>query len=117
MEGVLILDKFHPLESNGALVIAMGVILAIVFIGIWIVMFHHGKNKDVAYACGTVGLIVSIICTLMLLVCWNAPIESKTYYKVYCDETVNIVEFNETYKIIGQEGKIYIVEEIDKEEK
>ena len=39
------------------------------------------------------------------------PIEYETQYKVTIDETVSMVEFNEKYEVVEQEGKIYTVRE------
>jgi hypothetical protein len=39
------------------------------------------------------------------------PIEYKTQYKVLINESISMAEFNERYEIVGQDGKIYIIEE------
>ena len=39
------------------------------------------------------------------------PIEYETYYKVTIDESVSMIEFNEKYEVLEQEGKIYTVRE------
>ena len=41
------------------------------------------------------------------------PTEYETQYKVVIDDSVSMNEFVEKYEIIDQDGKIYIVREID----
>lgn len=41
------------------------------------------------------------------------PTEYKTQYKVTIDESVSMLEFNEKYEILDQEGRIYTVVERD----
>ena len=111
MKGVLILHEFHPLNSNGFMLITFGSILAIVLIILCIAIIHAKDKKDAVIGFGVIGIFAAFIITIMVAACWNNPITGKTYYKVYCDETVNIQEFNEKYEVIEQEGIMYIVEE------
>jgi hypothetical protein len=39
------------------------------------------------------------------------PIEYETQYKVVIDDSVSMNEFLEKYKIIDQDGKIYVIQE------
>jgi hypothetical protein len=39
------------------------------------------------------------------------PTKYETHYKVTVDESVSMMEFNEKYEVLGQEGKIYTVRE------
>ena len=55
------------------------------------------------------GVMVGI---LLLLFCKMIPNEKIVEYKVTINENVSLIEFNEKYEIIEQNGKIYTIKEI-----
>ena len=95
--------------NNFWMVFAVGICLAL-FCG---VMFGLNENNFVV-ACIMFTVIAIIVCGVFGPIIGKAtaePTEYKTQYKVTIDETVSLIEFNEKYEIIDQDGKIYIVEE------
>jgi len=110
MEGVLILHEFRPIIDRNIGIGMIVVSFVAMIIGIILLLIYR-DNYAAFYRIGAVALIAGCLLAVLGLVICNEQSNSKTYYKVYCDETVNMVEFNEKYQIIEQEGKIYTVEE------
>ena len=96
---------------NFWLVFAVGIGIALFF------GFIFGLNEnDFVSACIIFIVIAIFVCGVFGPIIGKAtaePTEYKTQYKVIIDETVSLIEFNEKYEIIDQDGKIYIVEERD----
>ena len=56
------------------------------------------------------GVMVGI---LLLLFCKMIPNAKIVEYQVTINESVSLIEFNEKYEIIEQNGKIYTIQEIN----
>lgn len=106
MEGVTILATNEAVEATGfSWVVAIIVFLAAIFINLMYGLLNDSPG---------IGLIVGVILgfSLGILAGFTAGrVSSPETYKVTISDTVNFNEFNERYKIINQEGLIYIVTE------
>lgn len=60
---------------------------------------------------GVMFIMVSLILGTALAKSNVKPTKYETQYKVTVDDSVSMTEFNERYKVIEQEGKIYTVRE------
>ena len=58
-----------------------------------------------------VGLVASVMFGFTIGSECSKPVEYTTEYKVTISDEVLMNEFNERYKIISQEGKIYTIRE------
>lgn len=58
-----------------------------------------------------IGVIFLIVGGFCFYIEGTVPVYDHTEYKVTVDETVNMNEFFEKYELVGQEGKIYIVQD------
>ena len=111
MNGVEILSSFEYVTKYGwnpwifAALLGITALLAFVF--------YFAKNEYFIFVI-VIGLLASIIVSSP--VCGSTPTEYETRYKVIIDNTVSLNEFFETYEIVDQDGKIYIVREIKKGE-
>lgn len=94
--------------------IAFWIMLAIVLVIAAFVGVVGSVQKDdwSELACALiVGLILgSVLATLIGGIC-ETPTEYADQFKVTISDEVSLNEFNEQYKIIDQEGKIYTVRE------
>ena len=105
MEGINILNQTEILTFSGLWIVALiGVLLAGV-ICISIGILCEWNWLDII---GVIWIIVFFIMT------WVGPAEVPTgryKYEVLIDETVSVTELYEKYEIVGQDGKIWIIED------
>lgn len=80
--------------------------------GVW--DWVKGKNNFMIIPClFVVSLFIDAILGFVVGSALSKPIEYVTEYKVTISDEVSMNEFNEKYKIVGQDGKIYTVRERD----
>ena len=60
---------------------------------------------------GAIGICLGSILGTCIGEAYKKPLEYTTEYKVTIEDSVPLTEFCEHYKIVGQEGKMYIVRE------
>jgi len=64
---------------------------------------------------GVFGIFFTVIAFIVSIVGFNVAFTpSETTYKVIIDESVSMVEFNERYEILDQDGLIYEIVEKEK---
>lgn len=110
MDGVTILqvieNAYRPDWAGGVITLCAVVGLFIAICGL--VLFANSDTKG-----GCVCLLVAVICLVALIIIMVAvPKVPETTYKVLVDDTVNMNEFFQTYKLVRQEGLIYVVKPI-----
>ena len=76
---------------------------------------HKGDWSELACTL-IVGLIIGSVFAALIGGISETPTEYADQYKVTISDEVLINEFNERYKIIDQEGKIYTVRERETEQ-
>ena len=59
------------------------------------------------------GIVISALVAVIISSATSYPAAYETHYKVTINDEVSLNEFYEKYEIIEQEGKIYIVREIN----
>ena len=107
MEGVTILDTIiNSYRPDWAILI--GILSAIIMIAIGITSPCYWT--DISKRTKIILLIGSVISIICMVVFFLTPKISTTYYRVIVDNTVNMNEFFQTYKLIRTEGLIYVVE-------
>ena len=107
MQGVEILSTFEYITKYGWNPWIFAVFLGITALAAFVLYF--AKKEDFILVI-IFGLLVSTMVSSPVF--GTAPKEYETRYKVIIDDTVSLNEFFETYEIIDQDGKIYIVREI-----
>ena len=106
MEGITILNTI--MMSNKI----WGIFLVAGLIGLLIGFFIYLRDDEpFGVAVMVSSLILIIIFGLLFLTS-----EKKERYEVTIDENVKFNEFMEHYKVIGQHGQIYVIEEREGEE-
>ena len=100
MPGVEILAKntFNTLTVGQLILLTTGIVIIVISILLLLV------DNVFIY-----GVMVGI---LLLLFCKMIPNTKTVEYKVTINENVSLIEFNEKYEIIEQNGKIYTIKEI-----
>lgn len=87
-----------------------GIITIIIFLIFVILGFLSGES-EFAWGIFVVGIILATTVGYVYGKATEEPIAYKNRYKVTVSDKVSMNEFNERYKIIYQEDKIYTVEE------
>lgn len=108
MDGITVLYEFTQRESWAMCIIFIGSTIGIAAL---ITAFFCHDDIDI--------LVPSIVIVLLCLILVGFSLASDAhdnFQKVLIDNSVNLVEFNEHYKIISQEGKIYTVKLIEQKE-
>lgn len=108
MEGVRILNEISPISVN------IGIILIFFALGIAslfsvFIIFDKGKR--------IVPILVSLIPVVVSIIIFFLQYNSPMRYEAIIDDNVKISEFEEKYKIIEKRGDIYVIEEIENNEK
>lgn len=104
MEGVRILNEISPISVN------IGVLLILFVSGIWslfVVISIFDKGHRV------VPILVSLIPVVVSIILFFLQYTSPMRYEAIIDDSVKISEFEEKYKIIERRGDIYVIEEIE----
>lgn len=110
MDGVTILQVIETVSRPDWVT---SVIIICAFAGLLfaigsIVSFDAYESKA-----GIICLIIAVICLALIIFLLQAvPKIPETTYRVLVDDSVNINEFFQTYKLIRQEGLIYVVQPI-----
>lgn len=110
MEGITILNQtihegsiIEPYFTIGLVSLAIGI--ALVFCSIAI----NGKVWKWMFISTT--CLAAFGMALCLIIGTFAPRDQIARYQVLIDDNVSLLEFNEQYKIVDQEGLIYTIEE------
>lgn len=109
MKGVTILDTYRVLTFNSFMSIFITSLIILLSIIIFVSVLND-FNIGI-FILSFLGLLFGII-SLPLSI---KNIKYDTYYKVTIDEDVKFVEFNNTYEIIKQEGELYTVQLLKKD--
>ena len=109
MEGVRILCEISPM--SGGIWGAIGLFVAIVIASLFIVIFISDKGERV------VPILVSLIPVVVSIILFFVKYTSQPQYEAIIDDNVKISEFEEKYKIIERRGDIYVIEEIESNDK
>ena len=108
MEGVRILNEISPIS------VSIGILLVFFALGIAslfsvFIIFDKG-DRVVPILISLIPIVISII---LFFVEYTSPIQ----YEAIIDDNVKISEFEEKYKIIEKRGDIYVIEEIESNDK
>lgn len=109
MEGVRILNEISPMSAGvwfgiGSF-IAFGTLLLLLSI-----FTLHKNDRIVAILVGLTSFVFAI---LIFFAKYNSPMK----YEAIIDDDVKISEFEKKYKVIKKRGDIYIIEEIESNDK
>jgi len=105
MDGVEILNTIEKVNASAIIIIIACTLFAIICTIVVVCAF---KSKDKGY--GIFYSIYGLTCIIVVILYILFP-TVHTYYQVTISEDVKFVEFNDRYKIIKQDGKIFTVEE------
>ena len=105
MSGITILSTRELMEAPNWTIVMALVGIVVTFISFIIIT----KNIYVGFVSFVIGCILSMVCMISNIII-NKP-TGKYEYKVTISDEVNLVEFNEKYQIINQEGLIYTIRE------
>ena len=104
MEGVRILNEISPISvSIGILLVFFAFGIAALFSAI--IIFDKGER--------IVPILISLIPIIISIILFFLQYTSPMRYEAIIDDNVKISEFEEKYKIIERRGDIYVIEEIE----
>ena len=108
MEGVRILNEISPISVSIGVLLVLSVfgIAALIFV---IPIFDKGKRIGPIL----ISLIPVVVSIIIFFLQYNSPMR----YEAIIDDNVKISEFEEKYKIIEKRGDIYVIEEIENNDK
>lgn len=110
MDGVTILQV---IETTSRPDWVAGVILICIMAGLLFAVCSVVSFSAYEPMPGIVCLIIAVICIVLIIILLQAvPKIPETTYRVLVDDNVNMNEFFQTYKLIRQEGLIYVVKPI-----
>ena len=109
MEGVRILNEISPMSAG--IWVSIGLFLSIGIASLFIVIFISDKGERV------VPILVSLIPVVVSIILFFLQYTSPMRYEAIIDDNVKISEFEEKYKIIEKRGDIYVIEEIESNDK
>lgn len=110
MDGVTILQVIETTSRPDwvAGVLLICVVAELLFVICSIASFSAYESKA-----GIICLIIAVIFIVLIILLLQAvPKIPETTYRVLVDDSVNMNEFFQTYKLIRQEGLIYVVQPI-----
>lgn len=108
MEGVRILNEISPIS------VSIGIILVLFVLGIVSLIFVISFfDKGDRFEPILVSLIPVVISISLFFVQYTSPMR----YEAIIDDNVKLSEFEEKYKIIEKRGDIYVIEEIESDDK
>jgi predicted tellurium resistance membrane protein TerC len=114
MDGIQILNETtrYTISGNGMFGIIICSVLTMLFLFFTVMAL---KDKEIGVGIGC--LIIAIITGFGFFYSTNSYKYRTQYieYQVTISDTVKMTEFNNRYKVISQEGKIYTIVEKDKE--
>lgn len=105
MEGITILSARQLMEAQNWTIVMVLVGIVVMF-GSLILITKNIYFGIVSFIIGCILSIVGMISNIII----DKP-TGKYEYKVTISDEVNLVEFNEKYEIINQEGLIYTIKE------
>ena len=112
MEGLTVLSTDTTAVEAPWLMIILGgiaIMIGIVALILSIMVLVDGEPVGAAL------LLLSLLCIILGVACFHEAFKSEqTIYKVIIDESVSMVEFNERYEILDQDGLIYEIVEKEK---
>ena len=109
MEGVRILNEISPMSAG--IWVSIGLFLSIGIASLFSVIIISDKGERV------VPILISIISFVFAIVLFFTEYTSPMRYEATIDDNVKISEFEEKYKIIERRGDIYVIEEIESNDK
>ena len=108
MEGVRILNEISPISvSIGVLSVLSVFGIAALFSAI--IIFDKGERIG--------PILISLIPIVISIIIFFLQYTSPMRYEAIIDDNVKISEFEEKYKIIEKRGDIYVIEEIENNDK
>ena len=119
LDGITILETITSRKVPLAVPVIMSV-LAVVLTGLLISCWiRAARGKGDMYHWGDFPAIVAWLTELVVIVAmcigtfsmWEQYNTFETKYRVSINESVSMIEFNEKYEIIEQDGNEYIIEE------
>ena len=115
IKGVEVLEVINNSFTIKQFVLTM----IMVFIFVTILGFVVGLASEMPGFGLILGVITSLVIVVLATILSLSELSSanRTQYKVFLTEEVNMEEFLQEYVIISQEGKILVVELIQKEER
>lgn len=116
LKGIEILSKTPIMEANDKVFLIWAILAALTLI-VFIIIGSILEGTDGALIWGFVSLLVIIV---ELIICGvvetNTMHETGKYtYKVTIDKTVSMLEFNQKYEIISQNGSIFEIKDKEKD--
>ena len=109
MEGVRILNEISPMSAG--IWVSIGLFLSIGIASLFSVIIISDKGERV------VPILVSLIPVVVSIILFFVEYTSQPQYEATIDDNVKISEFEEKYKIIERRGDIYVIEEIESNDK
>ena len=109
MEGVRILYEISPMSAG--IWVSIGLFLSIGIASLFSVIIISDKGERV------VPILVSLIPVVVSIIIFFVEYTSQPQYEAIIDDNVKISEFEEKYKIIKRRGNIYVIEEIESNDK
>ena len=101
MEGVTILNTYQTYSFWGAVLLASGIVSAVICGAVAFTLF----DDNIIFSGISAGLAVVVI-----IGCFAIP-QSETIHEVTIDDSVSWNEFAEHYKVLQERGRILRVEE------
>lgn len=109
MEGVRILNEISPVSAG--IWVSIGLFLSIGIASLFSVIIIFDKGERV------VSILVSLIPFVIAIILFFTEYTSPIQYEAIIDDNVKISEFEKKYKIIEKRGDIYVIEEIESNDK
>lgn len=109
MEGVRILNEISPVSAN--VCFGIGSFIAFGTLLLLLSIFTLHKNGRI------VAILVGLTSFVFAIIIFFAKYTSPIKYEATIDDDVKISEFEKKYKVIKKRGDIYIIEEIESNDK
>ncbi len=109
MEGVRILNEISPMSAGVWVSIGLFVFIGIASLFIGIPVFDKGQR--------IVPILISLIPIVVSIIIFFLQYTSPMRYEAIIDDNVKLSEFEKKYKIIERRGDIYVIEEIENNER
>lgn len=113
MEGLTLLSTDTTKNDSIFLIVVLCVMCTILFIlGIIMTVYTIKAFQCSEGALGVFGIFFTAIAFVVSIFGFNVAFTpAETTYKVVIDESVSMIEFNERYEILDQDGLIYEIVE------
>lgn len=108
LDGITVLNSYNSILDGVVFYIAAVIVFA-VFIFIW-AMMKDDLDCVMTWVISIPISLLLILIMVILLSLGNSAINTK-YYEVTIDDSVNLNEFYDKYEIVGQNGKIFTIQE------